>query len=72
MRRRSPDVIREGMIIALEPACYVEGIGGVRLENEYLVTSDGAALLTELTSAQISSRRPSATTELHQNAGHQT
>ena len=72
VRRRSPDVIREGMIIALEPACYVEGIGGVRLENEYLVTSDGAALLTELTSAQISSRRPSATTELHQNAGHQT
>jgi Xaa-Pro aminopeptidase len=67
IRRRSSDVIREGMIIALEPACYVEGIGGVRLENEYLVTPDGAALLTDLTTAQIASLDPSVPRVLGQN-----
>ena len=35
------------MIIALEPAIYVEGVGGVRLEDVVLVTADGAEILTD-------------------------
>jgi Xaa-Pro aminopeptidase len=49
IRPRSPDVIQEGMVIALEPACYVDGVGGVRLEDEFLVTAAGAHSLTGLT-----------------------
>jgi Xaa-Pro dipeptidase len=35
-----------GMIIALEPGIYLPGVGGVRLEDVVLVTSDGCELLT--------------------------
>ena len=36
------DVLEEGMIVALEPGVYVEGAFGVRLENNYRITTDGA------------------------------
>jgi Xaa-Pro aminopeptidase len=39
-------LLEPGMVIALEPAAYVPGIGGVRLENVVLVTADGCELLT--------------------------
>jgi Xaa-Pro aminopeptidase len=52
IRPRSADVIPEGAIVALEPACYVEGVGGVRLEDEYLVTAEGARPLGELAGAE--------------------
>jgi Xaa-Pro aminopeptidase len=37
-----------GDVIAIEPGCYRQGYGGVRLENLVLVTNDGAETLTEL------------------------
>jgi Xaa-Pro aminopeptidase len=36
----------EGNIMAIEPGVYFEGIGGVRLENDYAVTKEKAKLLT--------------------------
>lgn len=42
----NPLPIQAGMVIALEPGIYVEGIGGVRLEDVVLVTSDGVEVLT--------------------------
>jgi Xaa-Pro aminopeptidase len=42
----APMVLEPGMVIALEPAVYVEGFGGVRQERMILVTRDGAELLT--------------------------
>lgn len=33
--------IEAGMVLAIEPGCYWEGGGGLRLEDNYLVTGDG-------------------------------
>jgi Xaa-Pro aminopeptidase len=38
--------IRAGMVLAIEPGCYMEGGGGLRLEDNFLVTDDGAEKLS--------------------------
>ena len=38
--------IREGMVLAIEPGIYWEGGGGLRLEDNFLVTADGAEKLS--------------------------
>ena len=37
----SDDVLVEGDVVTLEPGLYVEGIGGMRIEHNYLVTETG-------------------------------
>ncbi|MCH8829688.1 MAG: aminopeptidase P family protein [Planctomycetes bacterium] len=37
----SEDVLIAGDVVTLEPGLYVEGIGGMRIENNYLVTDGG-------------------------------
>lgn len=44
--RRSEDDLEAGMVITIEPGVYIEGWGGVRLEELVLVTADGARVLT--------------------------
>ena len=39
-------IIQEGMVLAIEPAAYWEGGGGLRLEDNFLVTADGAVQLS--------------------------
>ena len=39
-------VLEEGMTFTIEPGIYLEGIGGVRLEDDILVTKDGCRVLT--------------------------
>ena len=38
--------VEEGMILAIEPGCYWEGGGGLRVEDNFLITADGAEKLS--------------------------
>jgi Xaa-Pro aminopeptidase len=44
---RSPDTLRAGDVITLEPGCYRQGYGGCRLEDLVIVTADGCETLTD-------------------------
>lgn len=37
----SEDTLQLGDVITLEPGCYIEGCGGIRIEHNYLITADG-------------------------------
>jgi Xaa-Pro dipeptidase len=42
----SNDVLKPGMVVTLEPGLYVPGVGGMRVENNFLLTDEGPRLLT--------------------------
>ncbi|HEY2785280.1 MAG TPA: Xaa-Pro peptidase family protein [Fimbriiglobus sp.] len=48
IRQNSDDVLDAGMVVTIEPGIYIPGWGGVRIEDDYLVTRDGAVCLTTL------------------------
>lgn len=47
------DVIGTDMTVTIEPGIYLEGIGGVRIEDLVVVTEDGCRVLTEFTKALL-------------------
>jgi Xaa-Pro aminopeptidase len=42
----APATIEEGMVLAIEPGAYWDGGGGLRLEDNFLITADGAEKLS--------------------------
>ncbi len=46
--RGTDTVLEPGMVITIEPGIYLPGVGGVRLEDDVLVTKSGCEVLTSL------------------------
>lgn len=45
------DVMAPGMVTTIEPGIYLPGLGGIRIENDYLITATGSECLGSMTTA---------------------
>ena len=47
------DILRTGDVVTIEPGIYIEGWGGLRLEDDYLITEKGSQRLTDQLNQQF-------------------
>jgi Xaa-Pro aminopeptidase len=47
MRTKKKKYLQEGNVVTAEPGIYIPGLGGVRIEDDLLITVDGHRLLTK-------------------------
>lgn len=48
VRANSEDVLESGMVITIEPGIYIPDWGGIRIEDDILVTHDGYRILSSI------------------------
>jgi Xaa-Pro aminopeptidase len=48
LRPNADNVLQPGMVVTVEPGIYLPGWGGVRIEDDVLVTPDGCEVLTSV------------------------
>jgi Xaa-Pro aminopeptidase len=49
--RQAKGRLRAGMVVTIEPGVYLPGVGGIRIEDDVLVTAHGAVKLSSLPTA---------------------
>jgi Xaa-Pro aminopeptidase len=49
LRINGADRLEQNMITTVEPGIYLPGIGGIRIENDYLITADGYECMGSMT-----------------------
>lgn len=47
LRRTSEEILSEAMVVTIEPGIYLPGMGGVRIEDDILLTPTGCVRLTQ-------------------------
>ena len=50
---RNDEILRENMVVSCEPGIYIEGLGGVRIEDIVVIKNDGVVNLTTNFSKEI-------------------
>jgi Xaa-Pro aminopeptidase len=58
LRRESPDLLEAGNVVTVEPGIYRPDWGGIRIEDDVLVTPDGCEVLSHISKSLESVRIP--------------
>jgi Xaa-Pro aminopeptidase len=48
LRRQSDTILQPGMVVTVEPGIYLPEWGGIRIEDDVMVTPEGCEVLTHL------------------------